>query len=77
MKRGLLIILLLLILPLAAAEEVSVSTYILNLGEYSQETGSFKADFYLHFKCEAACNPETFEFINGRASSITLIEDLP
>ncbi len=80
MRKITLIILLLLSaliqLSTTSAEEVNVSIYVLNLGEYNPATGSFSADFYLHFKCKNPCNTETFEFINGRANNVNTIEEL-
>lgn len=81
MKKIPLIVFLLLLaliqLARVSAEEVNVSIYILNLGEYNPITGSFTTDFYLHLKCNNPCSQETFEFINGRASNINTIQDLP
>lgn len=80
MKKIQLIVILLLLalvqLVRVSAEEVNVSIYVLNLGEYNPATGSFSADFYLHFKCRSICNTENFEFINGRANNINIIQDM-
>lgn len=76
MKKILLISLLLILMPLAFAENVEVGVYILNLGKYDISTGSFTADFYLSLKCENEC-PADFEFVNGRASNIDKQVDLP
>jgi hypothetical protein len=51
--------------------------YILNLGKFDVATGSFTADFYLNFQCEENCSPESFEFMNGRATSVDKIIDTP
>lgn len=58
-------------------KEVQVGIYLLNLGKFDIATGSFTADFYLSFKCENACPPLEFEFMNGRAASSEKIIDLP
>lgn len=77
----LLLIIVLLALPftLAANEdkEVKVGLYLLNLGKYDVSSGSFTADFYLSLKCNYNCSPENFEFMNGRASSVDLMENTP
>ncbi|HZX44610.1 MAG TPA: hypothetical protein VFF28_02900 [Candidatus Nanoarchaeia archaeon] len=75
MKKLLLISLLLLIMPVAFAEDVDVNVYLLNLGKYEISTGSFTADFYLSMKCESDCG--RFEFMNGRADKIDAITDEP
>jgi hypothetical protein len=67
---------LLLFIPIAAAENVNVGIYVLNLGKYEIATGSFTADFYLSLKCDDICNTD-FEFMNGRAASTEKIIDLP
>lgn len=73
----------LLAMPILLAEEnaepevVQVAVYILNLGKFDLTTGSFTVDFYLGLKCSNPCSPETFEFMNGRASSIEKIIDEP
>jgi len=63
--------------PLASAQEVHVGLYILNLGKFDISTGSFTADFYMSMKCPGGCPPDSFEFINGRASSIDKMIDEP
>jgi len=68
------------LIPFTLAEqdkEVKVGLYLLNLGKYEIATGSFTADFYLSLKCNYNCSPENFEFMNGRASSIDVMEDKP
>ncbi|MFH1786125.1 MAG: hypothetical protein ABH829_00525 [archaeon] len=62
---------------LAAAQEVKVGTYILNIGEYDIEKGAYKADFYLWFKWDGELSPEGFELMNGDRSSSTKIIDEP
>ncbi len=71
------ILILILFLPLvSAAQNVGVGLYILNLGKFDVSSGSFTADFYLSLKCKANCSPD-FEFLNGRASSVDKIIDTP
>ena len=54
-----------------------MSLYVLDLGQIDLETGEFTADFYLSMYCEQACPVDTFEFMNGRAKTITNIIDEP
>ena len=78
-KRGgiLLLVAVIFLVPAvsAAAEDVQVSLYVLNLGKFDVATGSFTADFYLDMKCQEKCNVGDFEFMNGRASSVDKIID--
>lgn len=70
-----------LMLPLlhaqAAPEKVDVSLYLLDVSKYDITTGEFTADFYLDLFCDRECNPEGFEFMNGRATSIEKTIDAP
>lgn len=59
------------------AQDVEVGVYMLNLGKFDITTGSFTADFYLSFRCESACSPDNFEFMNGRAASVDRIINKP
>jgi hypothetical protein len=79
MKRGILIVsLLLFVLPFAAAYDVNVGIYIINLGKFDVSSGQFTADFFLSMSCsEANCTTGSFEFMNGRATSIDKTTDLP
>lgn len=55
---------------------VLVGIYVLNVGELDLRTGSYTMDFYLSMRCATArCNFGSFEFMNGRASSISLEEN--
>lgn len=66
-----------IITPLASAQDaVNVGLYVLNLGKFDVATGSFTADFYLSLKCESECSTD-FEFMNGRATSVDKLIDLP
>lgn len=76
MKKVFLILAaVLMLLPMASAQDVQVGLYILNLGKFDISTGAFTADFYLSMKCEDKCSD--FEFMNGRATSIDKITDEP
>ncbi|MFH0836934.1 MAG: hypothetical protein V1870_02290 [Candidatus Aenigmatarchaeota archaeon] len=59
------------------AEDVSVGTYVLNLGKFDTITGIFTADFYLSFICENECSPDNFEVLNGKIDKIEKIIDTP
>ncbi len=79
MRKLLLVIVLtlfsVLYFPFVSAKDVEVSLYLLNIGRFDIATGAFTADFYLHFKCKSYCEPQKFEFVNGRATKIDIIED--
>ncbi len=82
MKNKILLAFCLLIITVlaansAAAQNASVGVYLLNLGKFDVATGSFTADFYLSMKCSSNCPSESFEFANGRASSIDKIINKP
>jgi len=77
MKKITLLLGLLLLLPLASAQDVQVSLYLLNLGKFDVSTGAFTADFYLDFKCSESCDNLDFEFMNGRAASLEQTIDKP
>ncbi len=66
--------------PDAASEgplEVRAGVYILSIGNLSTATGTYVVDMYLTLECDEACTPNKFEFMNGRATSTTLLEDEP
>ncbi len=78
MKKLLLfVVLLFLISPVYANENVNVELYVLNLGKFDVATGAFTADFYLDMYCKDGCNTGNFEFMNGRSTSIDKIIDEP
>ncbi|MCX8175540.1 MAG: hypothetical protein N3E51_05035 [Candidatus Micrarchaeota archaeon] len=70
-----------LALPALAADAnqsaVHVGIYILNIGKFDVSTGSYTVDFYLSMRCEQECDPSSFEFMNGRATSLDKIIDEP
>jgi hypothetical protein len=57
-------------------QKVEVGIYILNMGKLDVSSGSFTVDFYLSLKSEGEV-PESFEFVNGRASNLDKIIDKP
>jgi len=60
----------------SAPNTVLVGVYLLNVGEVDLRTGSYTMDFYLSMRCPSAgCNFGSFEFMNGRATSISLQEN--
>jgi len=84
MERKLLLSALLLLLLAGAAFAqrdgqgvVKVGIYVLNVGKFDVATGSYTVDFYMNMHCDGECNPDSFEFMNGRATSIDKIIDEP
>lgn len=62
----------------AGSNVVEVGVYVLNIGRFDVASGSYTVDFYLSMRCaNTNCNMGTFEFMNGRATSIRQIEDTP
>lgn len=60
----------------AASNTVRVGLYVLNVGKLDIASGTFVVDFYLSMRCASGrCNFGSFEFMNGRATSIQLIEN--
>ncbi|MDX1958705.1 MAG: hypothetical protein SFU98_09040 [Leptospiraceae bacterium] len=61
------------------SEDVKVGIFIVNIGKFEVGTGNFTVDFYLTLKTEKI--PEfplnSFEFMNGRATSMEKIYDEP
>lgn len=62
---------------LAEPEVVTVGTHLLHIGDYSIETGSSRADFYLWFRWEGETRPDTFEIMNGEEITKALMIDEP
>jgi hypothetical protein len=60
----------------AKPQEVKVGVYVISMGKFDVQTGSFTIDFYLSLKSDAPV-PETFEFLNGRAGTVDKIIDEP
>lgn len=56
---------------------VKVGVYVLNIGKLDTLTGAFTIDFYLSFSSDEASNPGSFEFSNGRATSVDKSVDDP
>lgn len=75
-----LALLAILFVPVSiASEPVNVETgiYVISLGNYEVNKGTYTMDFYLWFRWNASSNitPAKFEFMNGRANSKELISD--
>ncbi|MFH0904341.1 MAG: hypothetical protein V1854_04040 [Methanobacteriota archaeon] len=75
-----LALLAILFMPISSASEpVNVETgiYIISLGNYEVNKGTYTMDFYMWFRWDASSNitPFKFEFMNGRANSKELISD--
>lgn len=58
-------------------EAVNVGIYVLNVGKFDVASGSYTVDFYLSMRCDAACDPSMFEFMNGRSTSLDKLIDGP
>lgn len=59
------------------ASLVGVGVYALNVGKFDVSSGSYTVDFYLSLRCDSECDPDNFEFMNGRATSIEKLIDEP
>jgi len=82
MKRQIAILALLAIffVPFSSASEpvnVETGVYVISLGNYEVNKGTYTMDFYMWFRWNASSNitPAKFEFMNGRANSKELISD--
>lgn len=60
-----------------AVQEIRIGIYVLNLGKLDIATGLFSADFYLLLQSDQPITPNSFEFVNGRATSVELLESSP
>ena len=63
--------------PAVSAQDVNVAVYILNLGKFDTASATYTADFYLSLTCDDDCSTQSFEFMNGRATSVDKIIDTP
>lgn len=61
----------------AATQEIRVGIYVLNLGKLDISTGAFTADFYLQMQSDQPIAEGSFEFVNGRATSVERLETAP
>lgn len=61
----------------ASSTVVKVGVYVLNVGKMDTSTGAFTIDFYLSLDSDKPWDPESFEFANGRATSIDKAIDEP
>lgn len=69
------------ILPALRAEEkpqvIKVGVYVLNVGKFELSTGQYTMDFYLSLTSDRPIADNSFEFMNGRASSSDLLINEP
>jgi hypothetical protein len=66
--------------PAQAEDEpltVKAGVYILSIGQLNTATGTYVVDMYLTLDCSAPCGDNSFEFMNGRATSTDLVESEP
>ncbi len=61
----------------AAPIVVKAGVYILSIGQLNTATGTYVVDMYLTLDCSAPCGDNSFEFMNGRATSTDLVESEP
>lgn len=61
----------------AGQQQVRVGIYVLSIGQFSTATGSYVVDVYLTMECDEECGPRNFEFMNGRATAIEILDDEP
>ncbi|HYV99886.1 MAG TPA: hypothetical protein VE862_00385 [Candidatus Acidoferrum sp.] len=62
--------------PASNGNLVQVGIYVLNIGEFDLNSGTYTMDFYLSMQCvRPNCKLGSFEFMNGRAQSIRLEEN--
>ena len=61
----------------ADAQQVRAGVYVLSISQFSTATGSYVVDIYVTFECEEECGPRNFEFMNGRANSVDVLDDEP
>jgi hypothetical protein len=54
---------------------VKVGIYVLQIGKFDLSSGSYTVDFYLSMTCNGKCNLGSFEFMDGRADNIVVIEN--
>ena len=69
------------VLPALRAEEkpqvIKVGVYVLNVGKFELSTGQYTMDFYLSLTSDRPIADNSFEFMNGRASSSDLLISEP
>ncbi len=51
--------------PTPNSQPIKIGVYILNVGNLDMSTGNYSMDFFLNFSCEPACDPDTFDVMNG------------
>lgn len=54
---------------------VKVGIYVLQIGKFDLSSGSYTVDFYLSMTCDGKCNLGSFEFVDGRADKIDVIQN--
>ena len=58
-------------------QEIAVGVYVLNVGKFELSTGQYTMDFYLSLTSDRPIADNSFEFMNGRASSFEKLSDEP
>lgn len=71
----------LMVWPSVYAEDkpqvIKVGVYVLNVGKFELSTGQYTMDFYLSLTSDRPIADNSFEFMNGRASSFDLLVNEP
>ena len=57
--------------------QVRVGIVLVDIGRLDTSTGTYQVDFYMSFRCDEACDPTTFELMNGRATLVDQQDDKP
>jgi len=63
--------------PLTKGQQINVGVYLLDIGKFDLSTGGYTADFYLSLTSDQPIQLNSFEFMNGRASSLDLLVNEP
>lgn len=56
---------------------VKAGLYLLNVGRFDIATGTYTADFYLTLRSDRDMGNPRFEFMNGRAATMDVLDDTP
>jgi len=56
---------------------VRAGLYLLNVGRFEIATGTYTADFYLTLRSDRDMGDPRFEFMNGRAATMDVLDDTP
>jgi len=54
---------------------VKVGIYVIQIGQVNLASGTYTIDFYLTLQCSGKCTVGSFEFLDGHATNVVLIEN--